>query len=275
MLIANHCLIKSVNLSSHSFSQAYDVFRKKVLLRDCYKCQCCGHKSTNLEVHHLDSYDNNPEGRTDETNGITLCNNCHSNFHAIYGKGNNSKEQFEEWIGHTIELVKNNIEISPNRKVYCLDDDIIFKNTSEAAKYVNSNRRIIATCCNTKDYKLKNGYSNRTKTVKGKHFLWYDEYTQMTNEEITDYLLYCDTIQFNKEKISGKNHYRARKIICITTNEIFDTITNAVKQYPCTNTSNITVACNGKRKSAGKLLDGTPLQWMYYEEYIKKYEEVS
>ena len=112
-----------------------------------------------------------------------------------------------------------------------MDDDIIFNNTNDAAKYVNSNRRIIATCCSMKNYKLKNGQINRKKTVGGKHFLWYDEYIKMTDDDIKDYLLFCDTIQLDKEKISGKNHYRAKKIICITTNEIFDTITDAVKKY--------------------------------------------
>ena len=253
----------------------YDIFRKKVLSRDYYKCQCCGHESTDLEVHHLDSYDNNVEGRIDETNGITLCNNCHSNFHMIYGKGNNTKEQFEEWIGRTVELLKNNIEISPNRKVYCLDDDIVFDNTNDAAKYVNSNRRIIATCCSMKNYKLKNGQINRKKTVGGKHFLWYDEYIEMTDEKIKDYLLFCDNIQLDKEKISGKNHYRAKKVICTTTNEVFDTITDAVKKYPCTNTGNIALVCNGKRHYTGKLPDGTRLCWMYYKDYVEKYGEVS
>jgi hypothetical protein len=29
---------------------------------------------------------------------MTLCKECHKEFHQIYGKGDNTKKQFEEWI---------------------------------------------------------------------------------------------------------------------------------------------------------------------------------
>ena len=122
-----------------------------------------------------------------------------------------------------------------------------------------------------KDYELKQPRINKTKTVDGKHFMWYDIYLSMTNEELQNYITFCDTLH----ETSGKNHYRAKKIICTTTNEVFDTITEAVKKYPSTNPSNITSVCKGKRKSTGKLSDGTKLKWMYYDDYIKEFREVS
>lgn len=81
--------------------EGYTDFIKKVLERDNYTCQCCGKKeevSGKLNVHHLDGYNWCIEKRTDETNGITLCEECHKDFHSIYGRGSNTKEQFEEWI---------------------------------------------------------------------------------------------------------------------------------------------------------------------------------
>lgn len=76
-------------------SSEYFMFCKNVLNRDAYTCQCCGSKN-NIQVHHLDGYDWCKEKRTEVENGITLCEICHKNFHMIYGKGRNTKEQFEE-----------------------------------------------------------------------------------------------------------------------------------------------------------------------------------
>ena len=90
---------KETRKNSSRFSDPnYIIFMKKVLARDSYKCQCCG-DTNNLEVHHLDGYNWCKEKRTDETNGISLCVNCHANFHSKYGRGDNTKKQFEEWIG--------------------------------------------------------------------------------------------------------------------------------------------------------------------------------
>ena len=72
----------------------------------------------------------------------------------------------------------------------------------------------------------------------------------------------------HKQKISeancGENHPQARKIICITTGEIFDYIKQASKKYGV-NHQNISKCCRGKRKSCGKHPEtGEPLVWMYY-----------
>jgi hypothetical protein len=75
------------------------VWRKQVYKRDNYTCQCCGdNKGGNLVSHHLDGYDWCKESRWDIENGITLCVECHSDFHHIYGYGLNTKEQFEEYM---------------------------------------------------------------------------------------------------------------------------------------------------------------------------------
>ena len=80
--------------------KGYTDFIKNVLKRDNYTCQCCGINGNgyNLRVHHLDGYNWCKEKRTDIDNGVTLCEDCHKEFHNIYGKGNNTKEQFDEFI---------------------------------------------------------------------------------------------------------------------------------------------------------------------------------
>lgn len=79
--------------------EGYKDFIKEVFERDNYTCQCCGdNKGHNLNAHHLNSYDWDKEHRTDINNGITLCEKCHKEFHHIYGYGDNTKEQFEEYL---------------------------------------------------------------------------------------------------------------------------------------------------------------------------------
>lgn len=77
----------------------YKQWVKEVLKRDNFTCQCCGSsKSGTLRTHHLNGFDSFIEERTDINNGITLCEDCHKKFHNIYGYGNNTKEQYLEWI---------------------------------------------------------------------------------------------------------------------------------------------------------------------------------
>ena len=82
------------------FIKGYNDFIKGVYERDNYTCQCCGAVGTgrNLNAHHLDGYNWCKDKRTDINNGITLCTNCHKAFHREYGKGHNTREQYEEWI---------------------------------------------------------------------------------------------------------------------------------------------------------------------------------
>jgi hypothetical protein len=65
-------------------------------------------------------------------------------------------------------------------------------------------------------------------------------------------------------KIGGINK---RKVICLNNNLIFESIAEANRFYNINN-SHIFSCCIGKRNYCGKLEDGTPLRWMYYEDYI-------
>lgn len=77
----------------------YRSWRQEVYERDNYTCQCCGdNKGGNLNAHHLNGYNWDKEHRTDIDNEITLCEKCHKEFHDLYGRGNNTKEQFKEFL---------------------------------------------------------------------------------------------------------------------------------------------------------------------------------
>ena len=86
--------------------EGYNTWRRKVYEKDNYTCQCCGDdKGGNLNAHHLEGYNSNKDKRIDVNNGITLCEKCHKKFHDKYGRGNNTKKQFEEFLTLYIDPV--------------------------------------------------------------------------------------------------------------------------------------------------------------------------
>jgi hypothetical protein len=235
----------------------YADFIKRVMARDNYTCQCCGKKHEKIEAHHLNGYNWFIEGRTDESNAITLCHACHCNFHSIYGCGNNTKEQFEEWFGCVLpNLEKYDEELLKTKRVYCLEEDKIYSSVTEIASVLNINTSAIYNTCIQRRYMTKKGtYELSLKLIKGKHYLWYDDYLKMSEEDINDYL--------NKTKNSHK-----RKVICLTTDKTFETLKEAARFYNIASSSDILYCCKGKFKHAGRLEDGPRLRWMFYDEYI-------
>ena len=86
----------------------YAYWRREVYKRDNFTCQCCGDdKGGNIQAHHLNGYNWDIENRTNVDNGITLCEKCHKNFHNLYGCGDNTKKQFEEFLSNYINPVVN------------------------------------------------------------------------------------------------------------------------------------------------------------------------
>ena len=156
---------------------------------------------------------------------------------------NMSKEEIREAIEESKKNQWDNATEAKYKKIVCLDERKVFNSVKEAAEYYN--------------IKCHSGISNclvgKSKTYRGHTWIYYDKYINMTNEEIEN---------FTKEKQTRKT--KATKIHCITTGEIFNSMTEASKKY---NTGrHISSCCTGKRKYAGKLEDGTKLQWEYYKE---------
>lgn len=79
----------------------YKEWRTSVYEKDNYTCQCCGsNKSGTFNAHHKDGYNWCIERRLDITNGVTLCEDCHNEFHHIYGYGYNTEQQWEEFMNN-------------------------------------------------------------------------------------------------------------------------------------------------------------------------------
>ena len=73
-------------------------WRNQVYQRDNHTCQLCNNRGGTLNAHHLNAWNAYPDERFDIDNGITLCTDCHTTFHKEYGYGNNTKEQFNEYL---------------------------------------------------------------------------------------------------------------------------------------------------------------------------------
>lgn len=84
-------------MNDRSSDKKFVKWARAVKERDNYICQLCGSRGVTLNSHHINSWDVFIDQRYDLENGITLCQDHHSWFHSIYGKGNNTRFQFEEF----------------------------------------------------------------------------------------------------------------------------------------------------------------------------------
>ena len=60
-------------------------------------CEVTG-SNKNLVIHHLESYNIHPELGADPNNMVRVTEDIHKEFHSIYGYGNNTREQWNEFI---------------------------------------------------------------------------------------------------------------------------------------------------------------------------------
>jgi len=68
--------------------------------RDNYTCQKTKIIGGELQVHHIFNFSKYPELRFEINNGITLSKESHKEFHRIYGRKNNTKEQLIEFLNN-------------------------------------------------------------------------------------------------------------------------------------------------------------------------------
>lgn len=69
-------------------------WRISIKTRDNYTCQMCGLEDKYIHAHHIKKRSTNPELKYDLSNGISLCNSCHTFVHNNKSK----KEQLNDII---------------------------------------------------------------------------------------------------------------------------------------------------------------------------------
>lgn len=154
------------------------------------------------------------------------------------------------------------------RKVICLNTGEVFNTMKEASNRYKAPYHHICSCC-TGD-RLSSGIDeNGNKLV----WMYYKDYKKLTKEEIAEKIKYAEESRLgenhhfyntgmskeSKVKMSESaikryqksEHPRNRKVKCITTSEMFDSIMDASRCYNIHRTT-ISQCCSGTRKSAGK-----------------------
>jgi hypothetical protein len=79
-------------------SAEYAEWRLAVYEHDHFTCQSCGAVGGSLQAHHILSFSKNKEDRFVESNGSTLCRDCHKEFHRLYGTINFTPQDYFEWL---------------------------------------------------------------------------------------------------------------------------------------------------------------------------------
>ena len=148
---------------------------------------------------------------------------------------------------HLISMSEENC-----KKVICLTTGEIFNSQTEAENKYNICG--VSSCCR-KIYK-----SVGTHPETGEKLIWmfYDEY--LTNNQTYGWLNnYLNNYNYDN---------KTSKVICLTTNEIFNSHKEANAKYNI-DKSRISSCCRGKSQSVGEHpITKEPLKWMYYDEYL-------
>lgn len=158
------------------------------------------------------------------------------------------------------------------KKVICITTNKIFDSITLASKYYKCPASRISTNCKGK------GYSSGELNGRRLAWMYYDDYQTASKEDIKKKIERADnnfepseeTKKLWSKQRRGAGSSTARKVICLTTNEVFDTGKEASLHYGLAR-SNVNHCCRGEQKTAGKHpRTGERLKWMFYDEYINK-----
>lgn len=169
----------------------------------------------------------------------------------------NPKTAKEEGNKKAIQTIKSKL-----KKIICLNNDKIFLSARDASDYAKTCKENILNCCN--DKYLRAGFCKDTNEFY--QWQYYNEFLTnpkplFKNEGIVK--------QYNK---SGYNQ-SMKKVICLNTKEIFNSINEASTIYNVLNT-NIISNCKKQQSFAGKHpITREKLVWMYHNEYLETSED--
>lgn len=170
---------------------------------------------------------------------------CHG---YVFIRESKYNENFKNPLKKKKNIVKIKTIYPRTKRIVCLNTLEVFSSIKEASiKYKIDSSSI------TKNCKHKSTYCGILPNGEKAIWLYYNEYKDMSKKEIKEI----------SKKVKGKT----KKVICLTTNKIFQSIKEASNFYRCSN-SKIVEVCKNRRKYCGVSGDKTKLTWMYYDEYL-------
>lgn len=91
-------------------------WKLSVFNRDDFQCVACkSNKSGSLNAHHILNFAEHENLINDINNGVTLCKECHREFHQKYGYTNNNQTQLDDFLNYKqdVETIETTVK---NRK---------------------------------------------------------------------------------------------------------------------------------------------------------------
>ena len=153
------------------------------------------------------------------------------------------------------EINKLKYKFRHNTKpVICLNNKKVYKSIKDACNSTGTNTRNICSCC--RERRICAG----TDPITKEKLQW---------QYYEDYLINPKKLATNNKKHKHYSYEHSNKIICLNTNEVFYSISDASRKYNI-DRAGIAKCCTGKRKSAGKdPSTNKSLRWIYYKDYLK------
>lgn len=150
--------------------------------------------------------------------------------------------------------IKESTYRSHGKCVICLNTQKKFRSIIDGANYYGILASDISKCC--RRVSTYGGIYNGNKLI----WMYLEEYEKLSKEEIDNY--------------TPMDNLSCTKVVCLNTNVLFNKIKDASTWCNSKSTTGIVNCCTGKYKTSGKdPKTGDPLKWMYYEDFINKYDK--
>ena len=164
-----------------------------------------------------------------------------------------SKSDIDSYIKS--KIIKATEKHSVAKRIICLTTDKCFVSATEASNYYNISESGIRNCCKGK-YAYSGHLDDGTKLI----WMYLDDYNILNEEE-------------KKNKLNCQ-HHNSRKVICVNTLEVFDSMKEAGEYYNVY-PENISHCCRNNQFHTGvDNKTGEKLSWMYYEDYLREKEAI-
>ena len=149
---------------------------------------------------------------------------------------------------------KESMYRSHGRDIICLNTKMEFRSIVDGANYYGLLPSDISKCC--RKVGTYGGIYNGEKMI----WMYLDEYKKLSENEINNY--------------KPKENKSFTKVVCLNINVVFDKLKDASDWCGIKATTGIINCCTGKYHTSGKHPQtAEPLRWMYYKDYIEKFDE--